>query len=833
MAAAALIAVSASAQMRAHQKPAQISKQTVVDTRFQNVLIKDAQKFTGTRGTAARPNKVRPVDAPKYRRPAGTFYGSFASNFYGYGYSALFLKPYTEYEFKNVSEVPANNWKYWVYNSSTEQNDELDYQGQDFVYTYGYTAVPCPMLFAGDLSYSATQETDEVEGAVTTTNGEVWSLVNAADVYGTNLPTNYLVNPHYVSGTRYESEDMGYAFTAYTGALDADGGTTGHWFGKNYSGWNGFALAVEKPTVPYVLNKVYGYAYGISIKGDVDLKCEVYRMPEMLPYSEEGADLDPEIFNADNLIATGTYKLTQKSLGESTSAMMGFDLEQYDPELDMSYSVTPEIDFPIIIVMSGYDSDNVNTFTFAITCEDEDEGWGEHAYNLHIEDGVITRGAGLDMFFALTENEGMPLKVGPSIFMDISNPFLTFNFDDETGEYTFPAEGGDYLTLGEYEGVYFFGLDQYSADVNSESIYYSLEDGSDVPEWLTITMADEDFQTQSGSTVSVPKAMVHCDALPDGIEGREAKVKFYINGAYVIYDFKQGNVVEPVNKLYVIGDDPLGGWNPEAPIEMTENEETEGVFTYTVNVEEAKDIYFVFTEGIGSWDEVNGHRYGPTEANQDVVVGEDMTTQLSTNDQAAYRLAAVAGEYTITFNKNTMTFRVDGEVAPEPDYKLHYGVEGAEWQDATFVPGEGENEGKLVAADVEFAANTEFKVNHGAEWYGGVAEEGEEAYLIHYGWCENIPLDLTGKNFRINEAGTYTFVLTIGEESKTLTVLGLVAPGVPGDSNGDGVVDIADVNSVINQMLGKEAMIPACDMNGDGVIDIADVNAVINKMLGK
>ena len=210
-----------------------------------------------------------------------------------------------------------------------------------------------------------------------------------------------------------------------------------------------------------------------------------------------------------------------------------------------------------------------------------------------------------------------------------------------------------------------------------------------------------------------------------------------------------------------------------------------------------------------------------------------MTTQLSSNDQAAYRLAAVAGEYTITFNKNTMTFRVDGEVAPEPDYKLHYGVEGAEWQDATFVPGEGENEGKLVAADVEFAANTEFKVNHGAEWYGGVAEEGEEAYLIHYGWCENIPLDLTGKNFRINEAGTYTFVLTIGEESKTLTVLGLVAPGVPGDSNGDGVVDIADVNSVINQMLGKEAMIPACDMNGDGVIDIADVNAVINKMLGK
>ena len=65
------------------------------------------------------------------------------------------------------------------------------------------------------------------------------------------------------------------------------------------------------------------------------------------------------------------------------------------------------------------------------------------------------------------------------------------------------------------------------------------------------------------------------------------------------------------------------------------------------------------------------------------------------------------------------------------------------------------------------------------------------------------------------------------------TVDKIGTPGVPGDANGDGLVDISDVNSVINQMLGKEAMIPACDMNGDGKIDISDVNAVINKMLGK
>ncbi len=61
----------------------------------------------------------------------------------------------------------------------------------------------------------------------------------------------------------------------------------------------------------------------------------------------------------------------------------------------------------------------------------------------------------------------------------------------------------------------------------------------------------------------------------------------------------------------------------------------------------------------------------------------------------------------------------------------------------------------------------------------------------------------------------------------------LLSAGVIGDINGDGVVDIADVNAVINMMLGKVEAVPAADLNGDGSVDIADVNAVINIMLGK
>ena len=56
---------------------------------------------------------------------------------------------------------------------------------------------------------------------------------------------------------------------------------------------------------------------------------------------------------------------------------------------------------------------------------------------------------------------------------------------------------------------------------------------------------------------------------------------------------------------------------------------------------------------------------------------------------------------------------------------------------------------------------------------------------------------------------------------------------VLGDVNGDGQVDISDVNAVINMMLGKVDKVDAADINGDGNIDISDVNSVINIMLGK
>ena len=55
-------------------------------------------------------------------------------------------------------------------------------------------------------------------------------------------------------------------------------------------------------------------------------------------------------------------------------------------------------------------------------------------------------------------------------------------------------------------------------------------------------------------------------------------------------------------------------------------------------------------------------------------------------------------------------------------------------------------------------------------------------------------------------------------------------PGMPGDVNGDGEVNIADINALIDLILTGGAT-PSADVNGDGEVNIADINAVIDIIL--
>ena len=49
--------------------------------------------------------------------------------------------------------------------------------------------------------------------------------------------------------------------------------------------------------------------------------------------------------------------------------------------------------------------------------------------------------------------------------------------------------------------------------------------------------------------------------------------------------------------------------------------------------------------------------------------------------------------------------------------------------------------------------------------------------------------------------------------------------------NGDGEVNIADVNCIIDAIIKGETNNPILDANNDGEVNIADINAILDEIL--
>ena len=54
----------------------------------------------------------------------------------------------------------------------------------------------------------------------------------------------------------------------------------------------------------------------------------------------------------------------------------------------------------------------------------------------------------------------------------------------------------------------------------------------------------------------------------------------------------------------------------------------------------------------------------------------------------------------------------------------------------------------------------------------------------------------------------------------------------PGDVNLDGKVNVSDISTLINMILGIQGESATGDVNGDGKINVSDVTALINLILG-
>ncbi|MBR6283610.1 MAG: dockerin type I repeat-containing protein [Muribaculaceae bacterium] len=537
-AAALTLAITANAQVARNAGTATQSK-AVATQQMKNAKIDHRSAEHATAAFAPRAKKAVPTNSAYYLRPKGTMYCNWNKEGSGFIMPFVNSKPYDEVTWRNMSTATGNPaWGYWLYSIEAGARDSLTSNERDLTVRYGYEYEDVPYLKMGNVGpytlsgYRVNRTTGAIEGEA---NSGVAAVPNSQEIYS-DFETNMLASAHYYgSSNRFGTEAYGWIY--YSGAPGPDydpeapdPDRSGHWFGKNYGDWNVFGCGFEKPISPYVLNKIYFWVTALEVSEDCELEARVYRVGDELPaYSDTtAAQIDPGMLNEENLIATGRTTLTT-DMNEDGSPILEFTLYETDPELGIEYETTPQINDAIVILIVGMDQEAIKSISGLVTTDEEDEGVGEVTYMGAQQDGVITRCVGINNFFTSGQ-----LKVGSSIMLDVTRPFITFNYTFEEGTYTFPNAGGQlaYNLGGEtIEGISFFAYspkaDWVVTDVN----------GNDVPDWLTITLEDEE---ESGEWTGVVNAHVTAAALPNGLDGRRAKVRFAINGGYIDYLFIQG-----------------------------------------------------------------------------------------------------------------------------------------------------------------------------------------------------------------------------------------------------------------------------------------------------
>ena len=295
---------------------------------------------------------------------------------------------------------------------------------------------------------------------------------------------------------------------------------------------------------------------------------------------------------------------------------------------------------------------------------------------------------------------------------------------------------------------------------------------------------------------------------------------------------------QPDPALYLVGS--FNNWNEEAMVPLTKG--ADGKWTVTQAMD--ADAEFKLKDEQGNW-------LGAVSDGNFIVTREQVTegTALTLSNPGMNFQIPVAGEWTLTVDKdnNTMTIAGDWpEPQPEPTELYILGeVNENRWAPnvgvamdtedhnifTATITADGRNDGFNYFSFTTRLAENENDWDAIAPYRIGAVSDGD-FWVTDDMLNTDLSLQAGQTAFKI-PAGEYD--LTVNCEAMTLVIkkLGGTQPA-NGDVNGDGKVDVEDVNAAINIILKLKTAgdYPGnADLNGDGKIDVEDVNAIINLIL--
>lgn len=478
-----------------------------------------------------------------YKRPAGVFYGCVTTTDNDNYKSAVYYSPYLvgapfktwtfEQNALHMGENVSYNWSYYALNRSTRVSEEYYAEGPTLSVPFKSEVDTVPMLMAQGSEGYAEYTLSAWKTTGTAPNKSLVSKYRSTLLAKTDYKTAYTNTAdrtmwlsskfRAAQSDRYPSNQVQNSMTGYaglTGAKDADGGNKGYWFGRNFSGVDAVAMAFEKPDYPYLLRQVGVQFQSLAFTPGAqpfDLTVTVYKQESIPEYKESGS----AFIVPGEKIATGVFTVDPNEFitNNITVGLLPFTMLDIEEETGLESEVTPEIDFPILIVLTGYNNENVSTFTLSMSGDLYDEGYGELCYLGRTQSDGSMKYQGINNFFTSGER-----KTGISIFIDAVRPQFLWNYTNETGEHNFAVEGESYTAQ----------MFTYSP---AEEIEVSLADGSALPEWLNVNLEDV---IEEGEWSELTDLVVEAAPLPEGVNYREAVIRLRIPAGELLFTATQG-----------------------------------------------------------------------------------------------------------------------------------------------------------------------------------------------------------------------------------------------------------------------------------------------------
>ena len=514
-----------------------------------------------------------------YRRPAGMFssilfYDKTYKDYFFSNCLFLLAKPYAEYYWSGTSSNANSSTSYgWTFNPVADFTDLLE--GSDTCYidyqSWAYSTLPAGGMYTAPIfgAYDGRIDDSNVVPDIyqygnysfEKDSTGTWMPIKNTGIVGAFENPNEIAalwgdnslgcvplwsSKSFISGGYSGNYDDRFILTDISGAIPYGDNEMGWWFGKNGQHVDGMAQAFEKPQHPYLLNKVYVLVDNLTLSGDVEMTCKVYKLNDIPAYEDEPVVLPEE---PGELVAHGRALVTPDLITDPylEEATLAFTL--YD---ETGAEFQPVIDYPMLVVLDGYnDADMEDLIDFTTHCSyiwDYDEGYGELVYLkyehplLDEQGNAVLDENGNRIYTGEYEWSGanslfsVEVKLGLSIFIDVLQPYVTFENVQEDGQYLFPAAGG-YMQKTWLDGTSNWGIRFKTSCPSAGGDWRITCEGSEtLPSWLNVSLTD--FVNATG--FHGVRANVSASALPSGTTYREAVVRFEIPGDYIEYKFMQG-----------------------------------------------------------------------------------------------------------------------------------------------------------------------------------------------------------------------------------------------------------------------------------------------------